>query len=302
MVGHLARAESGYQRALGWDATLTVPGRAPQQAQRVVGHPSARREARDVAVDLLLDRARESDRGERLRRADRAVEAVGALLQPAEGRVQREPQRTGGRGAWRGRVFEPRASTHRFSVPRLHLWVRGHVCAARGVPRSSDSLSRKLENSRAQPYSHGRRLFMPCGRARASAAVRLGQAMPGAPLCTAAPLRAPRVAPFRKLRMADAWFTTLAEACSTGSFRTATAQSPSGASVDGASDALETFDLRKVRREQQEDVGSPVRADRRKVARFCVGSRRAQFATRPAVSAPTSVNGAVRNRTRVWRA
>ena len=98
----------------------------------------------------------------------------------------------------------------------------------------------------------------------------LGQAVPGAPLCTAAPPRAPRVAPFRKLRMADAWFTTSAEACATESFRTATAQSPSGASVDGASDELETFDLRKVRREQQEDVGSPVGADPRKVARFCV--------------------------------
>ena len=151
VLGQLAGAESGYQRALGWDATLTVPGRAPQQAQRVVGHPSARREARDVAVDLLLDRAREADRGERLSRADRAVEAVGALLQPAEGRVQREPQRTGGRGAWRGRVFEPRASAHRFSVPRLHREVRACGRAARGVPRSSDSLSRKLENSRAQP-------------------------------------------------------------------------------------------------------------------------------------------------------
>ena len=81
---------------------------------------------------------------ERLRRADRAVEAVGALLQPAEGRVQREPQRTRGRGAWRGRVLAPRASAHRFRVSRLHLWVRGHVCAARSVPRSSDSLSRKL--------------------------------------------------------------------------------------------------------------------------------------------------------------
>ena len=144
VIGHLDGAESSCQRTLGWDATLTVPGRAPQQAQRVVGHPSARREARDVAVDLLLDRAREADRGERLRRADRAVEAVGALLQPAEGRVQREPQRTGGRGAWRGRVFEPRASAHQFSVPRPYLGVRGHVCDARGVPRSSDPLSRKL--------------------------------------------------------------------------------------------------------------------------------------------------------------
>ncbi len=145
----------------------------------------------------MLHRAHEAGRGERLRRADRAVEAVGALLQPAEGRVQREPQRTGGRGVWRGRVFEPRASAHRFGVPRLHLWVRGRVCAARGVPRSSDSLSRKLENSRAQPYSHGRRLFMPCGRARASAAVPLGQMMPRAPVDTAVPSRAPRIAPFR---------------------------------------------------------------------------------------------------------
>ena len=144
VVGHLAAAESGYQRALGWDATLTVPGRAPQQAAARRTLSSARREARGPDVDLLLHRACEADQGERLRRADRAVEAVGALLQPAEGRVQREPQRTGGRGAWRGRVFAPRASAHRFSVSRLHLWVRGHVCAARDIPRSSDSLSRKL--------------------------------------------------------------------------------------------------------------------------------------------------------------
>ena len=144
VVGHLARAESGYQRPLSWDATLTVPGRAPQQAAARRTPSSARREARDADVDILLHRAREADQGERLRRADRAVEAVGALLQPAEGRVQREPQRTGGRGAWRGRVFAPRASAHRFSVSRLHLWVRGHVCAARDIPRSSDSLSRKL--------------------------------------------------------------------------------------------------------------------------------------------------------------
>ena len=244
MLGQLAGAESGYQRALGRDATLTVPGRAPQQAQRVVGHPSARREARDVAVDLLLDRAREADRGERLRREDRAVEAVRALLQPAEGRVQREPQRTGGRGAWRGRVFEPRASAHRFSAPMLHLWARGHVCAARGVPRSSDSLSRKLENSRAQPYSHGRRLFMPCGRARASAAVFLGQAMPGAPLDTAAPSRAPLGAPFRKLRAAIRSSARSAKPCSTRSFRFATAPSVVRSTSDGTQDAPKTFEVR----------------------------------------------------------
>ena len=176
VLRHLARAQSGYQRALGWDATLTVPGRAPQQAQRVVDHPSARREARDVAVDLLLDRTCEAERGERLRRADRAVEAVGALLQPAEGRVQREPQRTGGRGVWRGRVFEPRASAHRFGVPRLHLWVRGRVCAARGVPRSSDSLSRKLENTRAQPYQSRPATFHAV---RSSPSVRRGAPWPG---------------------------------------------------------------------------------------------------------------------------
>ena len=144
VLGHLAGAESGYQRALGWDATLTVPGRAPQQAATRRAPSSARREARDADLDLPLDPAREADQGERLRRADRAVEAVGALLQPAEGRVQREPQRTGGRGAWRGRVFEPRASAHQFSVPRLHLRMRGHVCAARDVPRRGDSPSRKL--------------------------------------------------------------------------------------------------------------------------------------------------------------
>ena len=155
MVGHLARAESGYQRPLSWDATLTVPGRAPQQAAARRTPSSARREARDADVDILLHRAREADQGERLRRADRAVEAVGALLQPAEGRVQREPQRTGGRGAWRGRVFEPRASAHQFSVPRPYLGVRGHVCDARGVPRSSDPLSRSCRTARAVAASGG---------------------------------------------------------------------------------------------------------------------------------------------------
>ena len=244
VLRHLARAQSGYQRALGWDAALTVPGRAPQQAQRVVDHPSARREARDVAVDLLLDRAREADRGERLRRADRAVEAVGALLQPAEGRVQRELQCAGGRGVWRGRAFEPRTSAHQFSVPRLYLGVRGHVCAARSVPRSSDSLSRKLENSRAQPYSHGRRLFMPCGRARASAALPLGQAMPGAPLDTAAPSRAPLGAPFRKLRAAIRSSARSAKACATRSFRFAAAPSVVRSTSDGTQDASKTFEVR----------------------------------------------------------
>ena len=244
MLGQLAGAESGYQRALGWDATLTVPGRAPQQAATRRAPSSARREARDADLDLPLDPAREADQGERLRRADRAVEAVGALLQPAEGRVQREPQRTGGRGVWRGRVFEPRASAHRFGVPRLHLWVRGHVCAARGVPRSSDSLSRKLENSRAQPYSHGRRLFMPCGRARASAAVRLGQAMPGAPLDTAAPSRAPLGAPFRKLRAAIRSSARSAKPCSTRSFRFAAAPSVVRSTSDGTQDASKTFEVR----------------------------------------------------------
>ena len=39
MLGHLAGAESGYQRALGWDTTLTVPGRAPQQRQHIVRRP-----------------------------------------------------------------------------------------------------------------------------------------------------------------------------------------------------------------------------------------------------------------------
>ena len=144
VIGHLAGTENSYQRTLGWDATLTVHGRAPQQAAARRTLSSARREARGADVDLLLHRACEADQGERLRRADRAVAAVGVLLQPAEGRVQREPQRTGGRGAWRGRVFEPRASAHQSSVPRPYLGVRGHVRNARGVPRSSDPLSRKL--------------------------------------------------------------------------------------------------------------------------------------------------------------
>ena len=170
---------------------------------------------------------------------------------------------------WRGRVFEPRASAHRFGVPRLHLWVRGRVCAARGVPRSSDSLSRKLENSHAQPYSHGRRLFMPCGRARASAAVRLGQAMPGAPLDTAAPSRAPRVAPFRKLRVADAWFTRSAKACATRSFRFAAAPSVVRSSSDGTQDASKTLEVRKpgrsVRVAQLHEFGEGRRELRRAV-------------------------------------
>ena len=144
VLRHLAGAKNSYQRALGGDTTLTVPGRAPQQAATRRAPSSARREARDADLDLPLDPAREADQGERLRRADRAVEAVEALLQPAEGRVQRELQCAGGRGVWRGRAFEPRTSAHQFSVPRLYLGVRGHVCAARSVPRSSDSLSRKL--------------------------------------------------------------------------------------------------------------------------------------------------------------
>ena len=86
---------------------------------------------------------------------------------------------------------------------------------------------------------------MPCGRARASAALPRGQAMPGAPLCTAAPSRAPRVAPFRKLRVADAWFTTSAEACATRSFRFATAPSVVRSSSDGTQDASKTFEVRK---------------------------------------------------------
>ena len=85
VIGHLAGEESGYQLTLSWDATLTVPGRAPQQAQHVVDHPSARREARDADVDLQLHRARDADQGERLRREDRAVEAVGSLLQLPKG-------------------------------------------------------------------------------------------------------------------------------------------------------------------------------------------------------------------------
>ena len=136
VVGHLARAESGYQRPLSWDATLTVPGRAPQQAAARRTPSSARREARDADVDILLHRAREADQGERLRRADRAVEAVGALLQPAEGRVQREPQRTGGRGAWRGRVFEPRASA-RHSACRGCTQGCGDTCAPRAASREA---------------------------------------------------------------------------------------------------------------------------------------------------------------------
>ena len=248
VLGHLAGAESGYQRALGWDATLTVPGRAPQQAAARRTPSSTRREARDADVDILLHRARGADQGERLRRADRAVEAVGALLQPAEGRVQREPQRTGGRGAWRGRVFEPRASAHRFSVPRLHREVRACGRAARGVPRSSDSLSRKLENSRAQPYSHSRRLFMPCGRARASAAVCLGQAMPEAPLDTAAPSRAPRVAPFRMMCAPRRSAARSAEACATETFSLPAVPRASRSLLEGASDANETLEVRKLRR------------------------------------------------------
>ena len=86
---------------------------------------------------------------------------------------------------------------------------------------------------------------MSCGRARASAALPLGQVMPGAPLCTAAPKRAPRVAPFRKLRVADAWFTTSAEACATRSFRFAAAPSVVRSSSDGTQDASKTFEVRK---------------------------------------------------------
>ena len=85
VLRHLAGAKNSYQRAVGGATTLTGPGRAPQQAATRRAPASARREARDADLDLPLDPAREADQGERLRRADRAVEAVGALLQPAEG-------------------------------------------------------------------------------------------------------------------------------------------------------------------------------------------------------------------------
>ena len=67
----------GYYAHGSWArATAAAARRAPS---------SARREARDADLDLPLHRACEADQGERLRRADRAVEAVGVLLQPAEG-------------------------------------------------------------------------------------------------------------------------------------------------------------------------------------------------------------------------
>ena len=103
----------------------------------------------------------------------------------------------------------------------------------------------EVVEQRATAVWSGRRLFIPCGRARASAAVRLGQAMPGAPLDTAAPSRAPRVAPFRKLRVADAWFTRSAKACATRSFRFAAAPSVVRSSSDGTQDASKTFEVRK---------------------------------------------------------
>ena len=86
---------------------------------------------------------------------------------------------------------------------------------------------------------------MPCGRHRASAAVSLGQAVPGRPADTAAPPRAPRVAPFRKLRVADAWFTRSAKACATRSFRFAAAPSVVRSPSDGTQDASKTFEVRK---------------------------------------------------------
>ena len=39
VLRHLAGAKNSYQRALGGDTTLTVPGRAPQQRQHVVRRP-----------------------------------------------------------------------------------------------------------------------------------------------------------------------------------------------------------------------------------------------------------------------
>ena len=136
MLGQLAGAESGYQRALDRDATLTVPGRAPQQAQRVVDHPSARREARDVAVDLLLDRAREADRGERLRRADRAVEAVGSLLQLPKGAysVSHSVRAGVARG---GVACSSRAQARTSSACRGCTQGCGDTCAPRAASREA---------------------------------------------------------------------------------------------------------------------------------------------------------------------
>ena len=85
--------------------------------------------------------------------------------------------------------------------------------------------------------SGGRRLFMSYGRPRASAAARLGQTMPRAPMDTAAPSRAPRVAPFRKLRAASRSSARSAKACSTRIFRFAAAPGQVGPRCDGASSA-----------------------------------------------------------------
>ena len=62
--------------------------------------------------------------------------------------------------------------------------VRGHVQRRARRPESSDSLSRSCRTRATAAWSW-RRLFISCGRARASAASPLGQAVPRAPTDTA---------------------------------------------------------------------------------------------------------------------
>ena len=246
VIGHLDGAESSCQRTLGWDATLTVPGRAPQQAQHVVDHPSARREARDADVDLPLHRARDADQGERLRRADRAVEAVGSLLQlPKDAYSVSHSVRAG--VACGGVACSSRAQVRTDSACRGCTCGCAGACAPRAASR--EAATRCPGSWRTAAHSrdgHGRRLFIPCGRARASAALPLGRTMPRAPADTAAPSRAPRVTPFRMMPAPRRLATRSAEACATESFSLPAVQRVLRSVFDGASDALETLEVRKL--------------------------------------------------------
>ena len=244
VIGHLDGAESSCQRTLGWDATLTVHGRAPQQAAARRTLSSARREARGADVDLLLHRACEADQGERLRRADRAVEAVGSLLQLPKGAYSVSHSVRAG-VACGGVACSSRAQARTGSACRSCTCGRAGTCAPRAASREAATRCPGSWRTAAHGRDgHGRRLFIPCGRARASAALPLGRTMPRAPADTAAPSRAPLGAPFRKLRAAIRSSARSAKPCATRSFRFAAAPSVVRSSSDGTQDASETFEVR----------------------------------------------------------
>ena len=93
-----------------------------------------------------------------------------------------------------------RAARKRAPLQRVEaapVGARARVRRARHPEKQRLAVQEAVEAARAVAAGGGRRLFMSCGRARASAAVPLGQTMPRAPVDTAVPSRAPRIAPFR---------------------------------------------------------------------------------------------------------